>query len=296
MSLLRCTPLVLLLCASLTHADHHQAAAGAEAVPPGLSHYIGAEHRSAAHRARDGARHPLETLSLFGFDGRQTVIEIAPGEGYWSEILAPASAAAGGRYVAIVVDPAKAPSERARDYHREANRKLADKFAAAPEHYGQAEIRAIDPAAPVLGPPGSADLVLTFRNVHGWTRGGTDAAMFKAFHEVLKPGGVLGLEQHRAAPGADPKQSAATGYLPEAYVIELAKAAGFELVATSEINANPRDGKDHPNGVWTLPPTLNVPEGEDRAKYQAIGESDRMTLKFVKPAAATTSGPGTGRP
>jgi len=243
---------------------------------------IAGEHRSAEHSARDQFRHPAETLAFFGFAPAQTVVEITPGGGWYAEILAPALREQ-GRYIGVVIDPAKA-DEQAREYYTKSNQKLRDKFAANPELYGQATLVEVDPAAPVIGAAGSADLVLTFRNVHNWMEGGQAEGMFKAFFDVLKPGGVLGVVEHRAAEGAaaDPK----SGYVPEATVIELATAAGFELAEKSEINANPADTKDHPNGVWTLPPSRNTPEGEDPAKYEAIGESDRMTLKFVKPGAA----------
>src|SRR5690606_17337310 len=165
----------------------------------------------------------------------------------------------------------------------EGNQKLRDKLAAAPELYGNATLVEVDPAAPRIGEPGSADLVLTFRNVHNWLGGGQAEGMFQAFHDVLKPGGVLGVVEHRAAAGSE--ASPDSGYVSEQAVIDLATAAGFELAEKSEINANPADTADHPNGVWTLPPSSRVPEGEDPAKYSAIGESDRMTLKFVKPAA-----------
>lgn len=244
---------------------------------------IAGELRSDANKSRDASRHPLETLSFVGVAPNATVIEITPGSGaWWAEILAP-YLSQGGSYVGAVVDPAKAASERARDYFTADNAKLRERLAAP--GFGKVELREFNSAEPVFGPAASADVVLTFRNIHGWVNGGNDQAMFKAFFEVLKPGGVLGLEQHRATEGADVKEAARSGYVPEAYVIELAKNAGFELAGSSEINANPKDTKDHPNGVWTLPPVLRVPEGDDKAKYEAIGESDRMTLRFVKPAA-----------
>jgi predicted methyltransferase len=241
---------------------------------------IAGEHRSAENRARDQYRHPAETLAFFGFAPGQTVVEITPGAGWYAEILAPALNT-DGRYIAVVMDPAKAGSEGAQKYYAEGNQKLRDKFAANPELYGNATIVEVDPAAPVIGEPGQADLVLTFRNVHNWMGQDQAAGMFKAFFDALKPGGVLGVVEHRAAEGSAANPD--SGYVSEQAVIELATAAGFELAEKSEINANPADTKDHPNGVWTLPPSSRVPEGEDPARYQAIGESDRMTLKFVKP-------------
>ena len=150
--------------------------------------------------------------------------------------------------------------------------------------YANASVIEVDPAAPVFGEPGSADVVLTFRNVHNWVGAGSEAAMFKGFFDVLAPGGVLGVVEHRAAPGKTLEEVKESGYLPEDYVIGLATAAGFVLEEKSEINANPADTKDHPNGVWTLPPG-NRHDEADKAKYAAIGESDRMTLRFVKPQA-----------
>src|SRR5690606_16414147 len=157
---------------------------------------------------------------------------------------------------------------------------LHKKFAEAPAQFGKASVVAYDPAAPVFGPAGSADLVLTFRNVHNWRGAGQAEGMFKGFYEVLKPGGVLGVVEHRAR--ADVPADDRSGYVGQDQVIAMATAAGFERAASSEVNANPRDTRDHANGVWTLPPSSNHPEAE-RAKYQAIGESDRMTLRFVKP-------------
>jgi predicted methyltransferase len=144
------------------------------------------------------------------------------------------------------------------------------------------------PTAIDLGPDGSADLVLTFRNTHGWVRDGVAESVFGAAFRVLKPGGILGVTQHRAREGADPVESAKTGYVPEAHVVALAEAAGFELEERSEINANAKDTKDYPEGVWTLPPTLRLGE-QDRERYLAIGESDRMTLRFRKPTAAAAT-------
>ena len=273
-------------------AEHAPAAAApaapaeAPVAPPasGLDAVIAGEHRSAENRARDQYRHPAETLAFFGFEPTQTVVEITPGGGWYAEILAPALNAQ-GRYIAVVMDPAKAGSDRARDYYSAGNQKLRDKFAAEPALYGNVSIVEVDPAAPSIGEPGQADLVLTFRNVHNWMGQDQAAGMFQAFFEVLKPGGVLGVVEHRAAEGAEANPR--SGYVSEQAVIDLATAAGFELAEKSEVNANPADTKDHPNGVWTLPPSLNVPDGEDAATYTAIGESDRMTLKFVKPGGDT---------
>jgi predicted methyltransferase len=242
-----------------------------------LDQVLAGSWRSPANRARDVYRHPKATLQFFGVQPDQTVIEITPGGGWYSEILAPLLND-NGHYIAAVAAP-RASAEARRD-----DSALHRLFAADPAHYGNARIVEFDPRAPVFGPPASADTVLTFRNVHNWVQAGTAPAMFKAFFTVLRPGGVLGVADHRAAPGASLESVKGSGYLPTDYVVKLAVDAGFVLDASSEVNANPQDTHDHPKGVWTLPPTLTLGE-QDRAKYQAIGESDRMTLRFVKPAA-----------
>lgn len=244
---------------------------------------LAGDWRDPANSARDGFRHPRETLAFFGVGPSQTVVEISPGGGWYTELLAPL-AQGKGRYVGVINDPAKSGNERAQQYYANANAKLREKLAARADVYGNATLVEVDPTAPVLGEPGSADVVLTFRNVHNWVMAGNEAAMFKAFFDVLRPGGVLGVVEHRAAAGKSLEEVKTSGYLPEDYVVGLATAAGFVLEEKSEINANPADTKDHPNGVWTLAPSNNHEEA-DKAKYAAIGESDRMTLRFVKPQA-----------
>ena len=250
----------------------------APAAQDAFARALAGDWRSEKNRARDAYRHPRETLDFFGVAPEQTLIEIWPGGGWYAEVLAPALNAH-GHYIAIVPKPLPdSPARVPRD-----NDKLRAMFAARPDLYGNAEVREAIDSAPELGPPESADVVLTFRNAHNWVMAGNEQAMFRAFFAVLKPGGTLGVVDHRAAPEAPPAEMKTSGYLPQAYVIALAEGAGFELVATSEINANPRDTKDYKEGVWTLPPTLNQGD-KDRDKYLAIGESDRMTLKFRKPA------------
>lgn len=240
-----------------------------------LDDVLSGDWRSESNRARDAYRHPKQTLQFFGVRPDRTVIEITPGGGWYTEILAPLLSD-NGHYIAAEKAPA-ADKEAAT-----AASALSKKFAADPTHYGKAQIVQFDGAAPVLGPPDSADMVLTFRNVHNWVMADSAPAMFDAFFAVLKPGGVLGVVDHRAAENAPLEKVKNSGYLPTDYVVKLATDAGFALAASSEINANPKDTKEHAKGVWTLPPTLALGD-TDRAKYLAIGESDRMTLRFVKP-------------
>lgn len=233
------------------------------------------EHRADGHAARNQYRHPVETLMFFGLQPDMTVVEISPGgAGWYTEILAP-FLRADGRYIAASYDP-----ESDSDYYRRNASRFAEKLAAHAGIYDRAELAIFEPPKhlqPVAA--GTADMVVTFRNTHNWVRRGQAEAAYQAFYDMLKPGGVLGVVQHRAPPGTDTDPG--KGYLTEAEVIALATAAGFRLQASSEINANPRDSADHPEGVWTLPPGLSLGD-TDRDKYLAIGESDRMTLRFVK--------------
>ena len=237
--------------------------------------------RSPANSARDVYRHPKATLQFFGIQPDQTVIEITPGSGWYSEILAPLLHD-NGHYIAAVQAPVGGGEAR-RDQDA-----LHQKFSADTAHYGNAKFVEFDPKAPVLGPPGSADAVLTVRNVHNWVMADTAPAMFKAFYAVLRPGGVLGVVDHRADDAASLASVKQSGYVPTRYVVKLATDAGFTLEESSEINANPKDTKNYPKGVWTLPPTLTLGD-QDKAKYLAIGESDRMTLRFIKPATPASA-------
>ncbi len=241
------------------------AAAQAQTADP-LKAAVAAEHRSADNVARDVWRHPYETLSFFGIKPTDTVVELAPGAGWYTEILAPYLRDAGQLYVA---DGGSARFKAKMD---------------ASSVYGKVRITAFDASKDQLdiAPAGSADAVLTFRNVHNWMAAGKAQEVFNAAFKALKPGGVLGVEEHRLPASRPQEAQAPSGYVLEATVIKFAEAAGFKLAARSEINANPKDTADHPRGVWTLPPTYALKD-QDRAKYQAIGESDRMTLKFVKP-------------
>ncbi|MBL8297502.1 MAG: class I SAM-dependent methyltransferase [Rhodanobacteraceae bacterium] len=243
--------------------------------------------RSDANKARDVYRHPRETLTFFGLKPNMTVVEITPGGGWFTEILAPLLKGQ-GKLSAALVDATTVEKEGTRNYLIKSNTAYREKLAADAERYGAVDVREFPMSAPVLGAPASADMVLTFRNVHNFMMWNTDKALFKAAFDVLKPGGVLGVTDHRAAAGADLEKIKKSGYITEDYVIQLATDAGFQLQEKSEINANPKDTKDYEGGVWTLPPTLGLGD-KDKDKYLAIGESDRMTLKFVKPATAAAS-------
>ncbi|MEQ1772735.1 MAG: methyltransferase [Burkholderiales bacterium] len=254
--------------------------ASAQGVEPLLDKALAGDHRSTANRARDPYRHPRETLLFFGLKPDMAVLEIWPGGGWYSEILAPVLRDKGKLYLAgNAIENPNLPN-----WQREAREKQEAAYAKRPELYGKPVFTSLGPPEYMaIAPPASMDLVLTFRNVHNWSAQKTDALVFKAFFDALKPGGVLGVVEHRANPGTSFAQQIKSGYMTEAYVIELAEKAGLKLVAKSEVNANAKDTKDHPNGVWTLPP---MSRGRlDPEKYLAIGESDRMTLKFEKPAA-----------
>jgi predicted methyltransferase len=243
-----------------------------------LDQVLAGAWREPANKARDPYRHPKQTLEFFGLKPGMSLIEITPGGGWYAEILAPLLKDS-GNYTAAITIPRKPEGEAAQDKSA-----LAKKFASDAAQFGEAKALEFDPKAPSFGAPGSADMLVTFRNVHNWVMADTAPLMFKAFFDVLKPGGVLGVTDHRAAPGADLEEIKQSGYLPEDFVIKLATDAGFQLAGKSEINANPKDTKDYEKGVWTLPPTLTLGD-KDKDKYLAIGESDRMTLKFVKPTA-----------
>jgi predicted methyltransferase len=231
-------------------------------------------HRSEKNRARDVHRHPFETLSFFGLRDDMTVVELWPGGGWYTEVLAPVLKDR-GKLVVTNFDP-NGPADA---YYTKRAKEMNALLAKDPTIFGKVEQAPIDPPAKlVLGAPGSADLVVTFRSVHGWMSDNMADKVFAASYDVLKPGGVLGVVDHRGKPGLDPK----SGYVQESDVIRLAESVGFKLADKSEINANPKDTKDHPQGVWALPPSYAHGD-KDREKYAAIGESDRMTLKFVKP-------------
>jgi len=246
-----------------------------------LEGVVAGGQRSAPHRARDVYRHPVQTLLFFGIRPDMTVVELYPGgEGWYTEILAP-FLHDHGRFYAAGYDPSSTEA-----YYQKNAKAFADKLAADPKSYEHVQTTVLAPPGQVdIAPAGSADMVLTFRNIHNWMNDGQAESVFAAAYRALKPGGIFGVEEHRGNPAVAQDPKAESGYVNEDYVIKLAKDAGFELVARSEINANPDDTKNYPGGVWDLPPTLRGGD-VDRAKYLAIGESDRMTLKFAKPAAA----------
>lgn len=263
--------LLLAACASSPSSSTSSSALDAAAAGP---------QRSATAKARDVYRHPQATLQFFEIAPSQTVLEIAPGGGWYTDILAPYLRDHGTLYEAQY----DSPSAAALAEEQSGRAAFARKIAANPDIYGSVVIGTLR-AGQFSGFPanGNADRVLTFRNIHNWIKDGQIDANLQAFYRALKPGGLLGVEEHRAAPGTSLQQMIDSGYVTEAYVIEHARAAGFQLAGSSEINSNPRDTKDYPHGVWSLPPTY---EGGDldKARYAAIGESDRMTLRFIKPA------------
>ena len=262
---------------ALALAAPASAPANAEADTARLAALVDGRQRSASNRARDKYRNPLASLTFLKLAPKATVIEISPGAaGYWTEILAPYLKPA-GRYIAAV--PKAAPDRP------EALKAAADfkaKLAADPASYDRVAIIDLVATAPDLGPPASADAVLTFRNLHNWMGTGRTETMLAAFYAVLRPGGVLGIEEHRGRTDIAQDPAAKSGYVRVDYARALIEKAGFRFVAKSEVNANPKDTKDHPAGVWTLPPTFRLKD-QDRARYVEIGESDRFLMLFVKP-------------
>jgi predicted methyltransferase len=237
---------------------------------------LAGEHRSEGNRARDEFRHPKETLTFFGLEPGMTVVELYPGGGWYTEVIAP-TLGEDGRLIAAQFEPTAPPGYRPGVVAR------YEEMLTKPV-YANTEMVTLTDAGRLEGvDDASADMVLTFRNVHNWMSAGTFDAVVAEATRVLKPGGVFGVVEHRADEGVDPQESARRGYVPASYVIERAEAAGLRLEDRSEINANPQDTKDYARGVWELPPTL-AGDDADRDARIATGESDRMTLKFVKPA------------
>jgi predicted methyltransferase len=265
--------------------------AAANALQAGtLEWAVAGSWRLEKERARDRWRHPVETLKFFGLKSTDTVVEIAPGGGWYTAILAPWLKEGGGKLYAAHLDPAES------DYARRQVDIYKAAFIDHPETYGDITLTTASANGAGLAPDGSADAVLTFRNIHNWMNGGYAGKIFADAYRTLKPGGVLGVEEHRLPSARDQDPRADNGYVLESYVIQIAEAAGFVFEQSSSINANPNDTADHP--VWMLPPNLSAPEpgsplaeGYDKAKYEAIGESDRMTLRFRKPLVAAPATP-----
>jgi predicted methyltransferase len=246
------------------------------AAEPTLDEVLVAPHRSPEFVARDRYRKPRETLEFLGLKPHLTVVEIWPGGGYWTEILAPYLRPQGTYYTAISPSASSERSARAAErWHQ--------KLTSRPDLYDKVRISEFGMGHTDVAPANSADLVLTFRNVHNWVAAGLADDAFAAFFKALKPGGILGVGDHRAPTDRPQDPQATSGYVREDYVRQLAERAGFEFVESSELLANPKDTKDWPKGVWTLPPTLILGE-QDRDKYLAIGEADNFLLKFRKPA------------
>jgi predicted methyltransferase len=242
---------------------------------------LAAPHRSDRNKARDRFRHPKETLTFFGLRRDMMVVEIWPGGGWYTEVLAPVLKGKGKLYAA------QYGAKPAFDYQPKEMAGLQEKVKKYPAVFGEVQFTALwSPNELAIAPAGTADLVVTFRNVHNWLAPEykqDPAKLFGAFFTALKPGGILGIVDHRWPDAKTEDATARNGYVSEERVKSLAKAAGFEFVGSSDVNRNPKDTHDYKNGVWTLPPDLSVPEGEDKQKYIDIGESDRMTLKFRKP-------------
>ena len=269
---LKTFPLVLLLgCGQYVHADQHE---GAQLT---IEQIMVGDHRSAANIARNPWRHPVETLEFFGLEPAMTLIEVGPSGAWYTEILAPYMRDH-GKYYGAHFSPNSPSAFQVRSLEA-----FEAKMTANPELYGRVTIRhLLPPHEMAIAPAESADMALTFRNVHNWIMAGLEFEYFEAFYAALKPGGILGVVEHRALSGSGMEVMRTSGYVTEDYVKEIAGAAGFEFVSSSQINANPNDPTGHPEGVWTLPPDFRLGD-TDRARYTAIGESDRMTLKFRKP-------------
>ena len=254
----------------------YAAAAGADSVDPKLVAAVNSDFRPAADRARDPYRHPLQTLTFFGIKPTMTVVELWPFGGWYTQILAPYLHDRGTLYAAAM-DPDSTSAE-----DKQYNSELAAMLAAHPDVYGKVQVTVLAPHKMQIAPDGTADMVVTFRNIHNWAWAGIEKEVLAAAFRALKPGGILGVEEHRSNDPQFIPKNPRVGYVGEQYAIELIQSAGFRLVGQSNVNRNPKDTKDYPDNVWSLPPTYA--EGDkDRARYAAIGESDRFTLKFIKP-------------
>ena len=274
---------------AVAELDTETAAAEAPAAESLLDAAIASDLRSPEEKARDEWRHPKETLEFLGIEPDDTVVEIWPGGGWYTNILAPWLASGGGKLVAVLFSPEGIDDAERVERIETNNAKFKSNY--TDPAFGTIDYSGFSANSGPLTEPGTADAVLTFRNIHNWMAGGYEQKFFDEAYAALKPGGVLGVVEHRLPSTAMQDPEAASGYVHEDYVKTLAANAGFEFAGSSEINANPADTADHPFGVWTLPPVSNqpkegeeAPEGWDPEAYKAIGESDRMTLKFIKPA------------
>ena len=262
------------------HAEAKALASKTYASPKAaLDAVLASKIRKPGNADRDKFRHPAETLTFFGWKPTMTVLEFGPGDGWYTELLAPALASK-GKLVVTANDP-KGPTDQRGTLYGVRLRNFLD---SSPEAFGKVESIIVDPKKNALGLQGTLDMALVIREMHGWASDKATSQWLGEIHTALKPNGVLGVVQHRAKADAKAEESAKQGYLPEAWVIEQVEAAGFKLAGKSEVNANPKDTKDYAEGVWTLPPSYRLKD-KDHDKYAAIGESDRMTLKFVKVAA-----------
>ncbi len=260
---------VFLMCTACATDSSTNAKAGSAVKSDSLKTAIASPHREAKNVARDVFRHPYETLNFFEVKPDMSVLEITPGQGWYTEILGPYLKDKGTLYLAVF------PANNKVEYFQKANQALKAKITENADAYGKIVFTEFQ-AGKDFAPKGSVDRVLTFRNVHNWDE---KEKIFKGFYEALKPGGILGVVDHRAQ--AHTKDLKNSGYVKQADVIRLAEQAGFQFIEASEVNANAKDTTNHPKGVWTLPPSLRLGD-KDREKYLAIGESDRMTLKFKK--------------
>ena len=246
---------------------------------------LAGDWRETSSRERDSSRHPAETLEFFGLEPGMTLVEVSPGGGWYTKILAPFASRTGGQYFAAGFSP-----EDPREYAQKSRRRFQKRYVDQEAVYGPIEVTVLGDSEKGVAPAGTADLIVTFRNVHNWVPAGTAEENFQGFYRALRPGGILGVVDHRLPPSMEADADLSSGYIHQSTVVELAEQAGFVLEAESEINSNPADTADHPYGVWTLRPTsLSAPYGAaadpafDRGAYDAIGESDRFTLRFRKP-------------
>jgi predicted methyltransferase len=241
-----------------------------------LDNILAGSQRSAENSARDRYRHPKDTLLFFGIRPEMTVLEVWPEPGWYTQIIAPLVRERGKYYAAVIApdSQSKYVTERLSDYQQ--------KLASTPDVYGAVAVVTFPSDGGDVVPPGSLDMVVTFRNIHNWMAQDFAGRAFATLYKALKPGGVLGVVEHRGNPAAAQDPKAKSGYVNEDYAIRLIEGQGFRLVGESQVNANPKDTKDYEQGVWTLPPTYRLGD-KDRQRYAQIGESDRFTLKFVKP-------------